>query len=660
TLQHSKELPEGHAALVREAVIPVIRGDKIVAVLGVGNKPIAYTQVDIETIAQLADLAWEIIDHKRAEEARERRVTQLAMINDIGGKIAAVLELNILMERIVHLVQKSFNYHHVALFTISDDETTLILRAKAGNTESLYPEIPHLALGQGIVGWVAQHDQTRLVDNIKLDPNYFNLQQNTPISGSKLSVPIRAGKVVVGVLDIQSPHPNAFDKDDVLVIETLADQAAVALMNAQLYEKLITERSLLAQRVVERTTDLSRANAELARAARLKDEFLASMSHELRTPLNAILSISEMLQEEIQGPITERQARSLSRIEESGRHLLALINDILDLSKIGAGKMELQITPVTVEDLCQASLRMIKQLAYKKRLKVVSTLDNTVTRLQADERRLKQILVNLLNNAVKFTSEGGSIGLEVTGDAEQEVVHFTVWDTGIGISLDDMQQLFQPFVQLDSSLSRQYMGTGLGLSLVSRMVELHGGSVSVMSEVGKGSRFTISLPWSGPNTTTFKSDKKTPVTMAPPYQTSNLDDQKQLITQPHILLAEDNETSIAILVDYLPKKGYRLTLARNGQEALERISEEPPDLILMDIQMPKMDGLTVIRHIRANNNPDIAQIPIIAITALAMMGDRERCLEAGANEYLSKPISLKILVKVIEEQLQSTKFTGFL
>ncbi len=394
----------------------------------------------------------------------------------------------------------------------------------------------------------------------------------------------------------------------------------------------------------------------MARAARLKDEFLASMSHELRTPLNAILGLSEALQEEVYGPLSEKQFKSLHRIEESGRHLLALINDILDVSKIEAGKLELEIGPVSVESVCRASLGLIKQTAHKKQLKVSSTFDSQVTTIQADGRRLKQILVNLLSNAVNFTPEGGTIGLEVVGDAENEAVHLTVWDTGIGISQEDLPRLFQPFVQLDSSLSRQYAGTGLGLALVHRMAEMHRGSVSMESQKGEGSRFTVSLPW---RESVKDSRDKGPKLQDEGLSVTNL---RSLTFQPSdlqplILLAEDNEDNINTLLDYLQVKGYRVIVARNGHEAIERAREKRPDVILMDIQMPGMDGLEATRHIRADADAStglstgLAAVPIIALTALAMPGDRERCLEAGANEYLSKPVSLRGLVKVIETQL---------
>ena len=408
-------------------------------------------------------------------------------------------------------------------------------------------------------------------------------------------------------------------------------------------QRQLAERNTQLQ---EQAEALVRANAELARAARLKDEFLASMSHELRTPLNAILGMSEVLCDGVYGPLNGKQLKSIRTIEESGRHLLDLINDILDVAKIEASEEELELAPVSVEVVCEASLGLIKQNAHKKQLKVSSALDSAATVLRADERRLKQILVNLLTNAVKFTPEGGSIGLEVAGDAERGAVHFTVWDTGIGIAAEDMERLFQPFVQLDSGLSREHTGTGLGLSLVQRLTEMHGGGVSLESEVGKGSRFTVSLPWREATEVVEPAAEQRVIPGRPTEPTEvSPTDQGSLI-----LLAEDHESNIETIADYLRVKGYRLTVARDGVEALERAREARPDLILMDIQMPRMDGLEATRRIRADTTSGVARVPIIALTALAMPGDRERCLEAGVNEYLSKPVSLRHLVDAIEAQ----------
>ncbi len=240
--------------------------------------------------------------------------------------------------------------------------------------------------------------------------------------------------------------------------------------------------------------ELRLTNAELGRAARLKDEFLANMSHELRTPLNAILIIGESLQEEVYGPLTARQQKALSDVVDSGQHLLALINDILDLSKIEAGRIELQLAAVNVAAVCQASLRLVREQASKKNHSVSLLLPPDPLTISADERRLKQMLVNLLSNAVKFTPDGGEIGLEAYVSGSPADLCFAVRDTGIGIRPELQARLFQPFAQLDSALNRQFGGTGLGLALVRRLAELHGGHIDVQSAPNEGSCFTIVIP----------------------------------------------------------------------------------------------------------------------------------------------------------------------
>lgn len=414
-------------------------------------------------------------------------------------------------------------------------------------------------------------------------------------------------------------------------------------------ESLSAERALLAQRVQERTAELQLANAELARASRMKDEFLAAMSHELRTPLNAVLGMSEALQEQVYGPLNDRQNNALHRIEESGRHLLSLINDILDLSRINAGKLELHPWPIDADSICQASLHFVEKEASKKRIRINTNIQSGI-RLQADERRLKQVLINLLSNAVKFTSEGGQIGLELEKLDSAEAVRFTVWDTGIGIHEEDMQHLFKPFVQLDSRLSRQYEGTGLGLTLVYKMVEMHRGSVLVESTQGQGSRFTVLLPYDARSQETSLSGSSQSV--ARQVEIESQAESDTLHQDYLILLVEDSEANIATICDYLTARKYNVTVARNGAQALDILREERPHLIIMDIQMPVMDGLEAIRRIRGDDHGQWQEIPIIALTALAMPGDRERCLAMGANEYLSKPVSLKNLVQIIDNFLK--------
>ena len=399
----------------------------------------------------------------------------------------------------------------------------------------------------------------------------------------------------------------------------------------------------LEQRVADRTAELLMANAELSRVMRSKDDFLSAMSHELRTPLNAILGLSESLAEGVYGDMNTKQVKSINTIAESGHHLLALINDLLDIAKIGAGKMELELTKANVEDLCQASLRFVMEQAQKQKINLKLVMDNQSVMLTADERRLKQILVNLLSNAVKFTPNGGSVTLETKCDLESESLMFSVRDTGIGIATEDLKRLFSPFTQLDSKLSRQYAGTGLGLTLVMKLVELHGGSVAVESEIGKGSCFTVRIPCKGLDTLNQHNPSETiSLTEITPAETlpSNT---------PLILVADDNEINLMTVTDYLRANKLRVIQARDGLEAVKMVREHIPSLVLMDIQMPLMDGLDAIAHLRADDKH--TDMPIIALTSRAMVGDRERCIAVGANDYLSKPVNMKQLVKTIHAHL---------
>jgi signal transduction histidine kinase/ActR/RegA family two-component response regulator len=401
----------------------------------------------------------------------------------------------------------------------------------------------------------------------------------------------------------------------------------------------------LERRVADRTSELSLANAELSRVMQSKDDFLSAMSHELRTPLNAILGLSESLCEGVYGGLTDKQSKSINTIAESGHHLLSLINDLLDIAKIGAGKMDLDWTNSNLEDLCKSSMRFISGLASKKKISISLFTDPIASTIHADQRRLKQILVNLLSNAVKFTEVGGHISLQTRSNPERNAIEISVTDNGIGISNSDIERLFRPFTQLDSKLSRQYAGTGLGLSLVLRLAELHGGSVEVKSELGKGSCFTVSLPWSE-----SKSHFPQP---APGYKNLDISTDRVAAKGPLILLVDDNEINLSTVGDYLRAQDFCVILARNGLEAIQVVRERKPQLVLMDIQLPVMDGIDAISILRAD--PTLKSLPILALTSRAMVGDRERCIEAGANDYLTKPVQLKQLTHVILSHLNHLK-----
>jgi len=392
--------------------------------------------------------------------------------------------------------------------------------------------------------------------------------------------------------------------------------------------------------------ELAKANAELARAARLKDEFLASMSHELRTPLNGILAMSEGLQEQVYGPLNAQQLRAVRDIKECGRHLLALINDILDVAKIEAGKIEVDQGPIVVDEFCQATIRLVRGSAQKKKLRLSLQLDESVGVLISDERRLMQILVNLLSNAVKFTPDGGEVTLEVAGDRARQQVCFVVRDNGIGISPEDLARLFQPFVQLDSRLSRNYPGTGLGLALVKRLTILLGGHTRVDSQPGVGRCFAVVLPWIEESRTTER--ESTPA-VQPGVGPGRAD---QPAAEALVVVIDDNPFNVKGLCDYLRFKGFSVEWVSNALDGIGLTQRLQPGLVIMDIQMPGMDGLEAIRRIRLL--PDIGDVPIIALTALAMPGDRERCLEAGATDYVAKPVNLKSIFQLASKLTAET------
>jgi len=367
------------------------------------------------------------------------------------------------------------------------------------------------------------------------------------------------------------------------------------------------------------------------------------MSHELRTPLNAVIGMSESLKEGTYGDLSDDQTGAVSLIESSGQHLLSLINDILDLSRIEADKFDLEVGDTDVHGVCRAAMALVRSLAHKKHITLQLSIDPEAESVRADERRLKQVLVNLLTNAVKFTHDGGSARLTVTAEAAAERLVFAVSDTGIGIAAADLPRLFQPFSQLDSALNRRHTGTGLGLALTKRMVELHGGFVDVVSTPGQGSTFSVVLPWTPAVSRvvpTAPDAPELPAGVAP-------------AGARRLLLVDDNPGNQRVVADFLRARGFDVEQATSADEALAAARARRPLVVLMDVQMPTVDGLTATRQLRAD--PELCTLPVIALTSLAMKGDRERCLEAGMDDYLSKPVKLTELLATIERRLATPR-----
>ncbi|HEV7766551.1 MAG TPA: PAS domain S-box protein [Thermoanaerobaculia bacterium] len=734
-------------------------------------------------------------ERRKQEMARQRYADLLAAVNETAVTLLSHHDVAQTLEMIA--VRAATLTGAAGSFVELRDRETGVMRVVAATGISAPYVGWEIDDAQGIIGTVHQTKETTVVEDLA------NWTSVTPaVSGmhAAAGIPILSGGEVRGVLGVVEENPvKRVSGEQVELLTRLAQLGSIAIDNAQLIadaqreveeraraeeevrllnaglearvrlrteqlEKEGNERLRVQEALQERTRELAATNLELESGARLKDEFLANMSHELRTPLNAILGMAEVLREGIHGPLNPRQERSLVVITESGTHLLELINDILDLSKVEAGKIDIQVQAVNVRAVVQASLVMVREMAFRKKLHLTHDIDPAIVTIDVDERRLKQILVNLLSNAVKFTPDEGNVGLEIRGNAHSNEVWFAVWDTGIGIEASQIPRLFTPFFQADSGYTRQFAGTGLGLSLVRRFAQIHGGSVDVESVPGKGSRFTVTLPWrqaddviprtqlpvvehsahrsvEGPMlivdddpiaaeqiaryagelglSTVFSDGSEDPVELVVRlnpsvvildilFQTTNgwqmlaalkadprtvrvpvvivsvVDDsargaqegasayllkpisrdrleaalgrflslpgRSKRETQPLVLLAEDNQANIDVMESYLGSLPVRTIVVRDGVAAVAAARDHRPDLILMDVQMPLMDGLEATRQIRREDGLP-GRVPIIALTALAMTGDRDRCLHAGANDYVTKPVSFKTLRDVIERFL---------
>jgi len=421
-------------------------------------------------------------------------------------------------------------------------------------------------------------------------------------------------------------------------IGELASSFNQMVSNLEKRSSEISELTLnLEKKIEERTQELELANAKLRKADRLKSEFLANMSHELRTPLNAIIGFAELMRDGICGELNENQMASVIDIHESGKHLLRMINDILDLSKVEAGKMELQPEEFSVAQAFDDIQSIVRDMANKKKLSLQTIVPEDLPDIYADQVKFKQIMYNLLSNAVKFTLEGGDITVEASFNDDKFLI--SVADTGIGVRPEDHETIFDEFKQLDSSRSRQYEGTGLGLALTKRLVELHGGEIWVESEgLGMGSKFSFTLPAIKPDVEATHRVAPTKILERSLPQTSGRPLEKT------ILVVEDNTQAAQLLCIYLTEAGYNTVVATDGDKAVKMAREVKPFAITLDIMLPKKDGWQVMQELKSFENT--YSIPVIIIS---VVDDQSFGFSMGAVGYLVKPIDKDQLLHTLEK-----------
>jgi len=600
-------------------------------------------------------------------------------------------------------------------------------------------------LGEGMVGECAKHNKRIILRDIDLDDFSIDIGFTKIIPKTVVFSPVIYQQKRLGVFLMVSREDAT--KDELSFIDRLCVQTGVALHNLKQYEDM----KVMTEKLSERNEEIELKNRQLDEASRMKSEFLANMSHELRTPLNAILGFSEAMKDSMFGEVNDKQEEGLAVIFESGQHLLSLINDILDLSKIEAGKMEIDCSSFELNEVIERSISIIKEKANKHNIHLNFNLDPQLGKISADERKIKQMLFNLLSNATKFTPDNGSITIssklhlndipvcERKERRKQDYVSFTIEDTGIGIEQDDLSKLFTPFEQLDSSLSKKYQGTGLGLAMVKRLIELHNGCIDVKSEIGKGSCFTVYLPVKNSSSSFdnslnhFLEHKKKVLIINQDdndvamirsilenvgievFRCIDIADVSDLVSQHHIdaviaavtekelaqlqqiacfrgednqaiplilvqmglqnlagvaiqpkaivnkpvsqnnllravidagipindeletdysiLIVDDDPNSINLISTYLQHENLELKKAYSGEHAIEMIKQSVPDLIILDLMMPRVTGFDVVAFMQTQH---LVHVPVVVVTAKIITQDDIRQLSGKVKDVIEK------------------------
>jgi signal transduction histidine kinase len=463
--------------------IPLVgRGYEVLGTLNVeSTSSHPLNEQDFRLCQSLAEHVVLALEQSRLYRSEQRRANQLTLLNQIGRDLTATLDAETIIRRVIGPIRRKLGYYSVNIGLVEGDMLVYRVSTSAtGEDERLYP----VPLGENnLSSYCVTSGEMVLVNDVSREAR-FHPSPVVPATQSEVLLPLRANGQIIGVLDIESDRINAFDDDDIILLKTLADETSVALENARRFERL-----------KQQSAELNQTNQKLAEANRLKSEFLANVSHELRTPLNSIIGYIDMMQSGFYGDLDEVMQDPIERVARNGQRLLALINDVLDLSNIEAGRFQILPEYFVLADMLRNSCSRYEQQAQQKDLSFQLEIDPALPRIvYHDPRRLHQVLANLLSNAVKFT-EQGQIEVHVSLDAnDPERFSITVRDTGIGIPESEFEHIFEEFRQVDGSTTRQYGGTGLGLALAWRTCQLMGGTIKVDSVLNKGSVFTVNLP----------------------------------------------------------------------------------------------------------------------------------------------------------------------
>ena len=530
-------------------------------------------------------------------EAREQQAATSGVLAVLGR---ATLDLDAVLETVVDSARHLCRADTALIFLLKGDAYRLAIASGALTEEDrAYLDQHPLAQDRSsLAGRVGLERRPQQIADVLADPEYGRLDiQRHGGFRTTMGVPMLLDGEVVGVLIVWRTRVDPFSERATELLTTFATQAAIAIRNVDLVNALQVR------------------TAEVEVASRHKSEFLASMSHELRTPLNAIIGFSEVLLERMFGDLNDRQEEYLRDIWSSGKHLLELLNEILDLSKVEAGQMLLEPTQFSLHEALGHALALVRERAARHGIRLSLEVAPDVGPVHADELRIKQVIVNLLSNAVKFTPDGGRV--EVRARIEESQVLVTVADTGTGVAAGDRERIFESFQQGGRRASTTE-GTGLGLTLSKRIVELHGGRIWVDSELGVGSTFGFAIPAGAPATSAGAA----------------IDDPGRADGERTVVVNDDDRRSIDLLTVYAEAAGLRVVSAHDGQRGIELIRGLQPAIVVLDILLPGLDGWQVLESLKAD--PATAAIPVVIVSIL---DDRGRGLALGAAEYLVKTVS---------------------